>query len=159
MNGAPEHTDTPATASSSRVDIAQRMALALARIPYARQIRVCLDEGAGDRGAVLRLPFQERLVGNPHLSSVHGGVIGSFMQITALVTAFAKLGEQRPPRFIDFSIDYLSHTGPRDLRALCSFQRVGRRVAAVSLSCWQDDKNAPVAVARAHVFVGEEPRH
>lgn len=141
--------------SSTAQTIAERAALALSRMPYAQQIGACLDEGAADRGIVLRLPFQQRLVGNTLLSSVHGGVIGSFIQITALVAAFAQLGELRPPRFIDFSLDYLSHAGPKDLHARCSFQRVGRRVAAVSVSCWQSDECAPIAVARAHLFVGE----
>ena len=145
-------------ASANTQTIVERAALLLSRMPYAQQMGVCLDEHADDRGIVLRLPFQQRLVGNTHLSSIHGGVIGSFMQITALVAAFAQLGEQRPPRFIDFSIDYLKHAGPKDLHARCSFQRVGRRVAAVSVSCWQADESAPVTVARAHLFVGETTR-
>ena len=145
-------------ASSTTEAIVERAALLLSRMPYAQQIGACLDEHTDDRGIVLRLPFRQRLVGNTHLSSIHGGVIGSFMQITALVAAFAQLGERRPPRFIDFSIDYLSQAGPKDLRARCSFQRVGRRVAAVSVSCWQTDESAPVAVARAHLFVGETTR-
>ncbi|AMN46260.1 hypothetical protein ACG33_03890 [Steroidobacter denitrificans] len=138
--------------------IAERAALLLARMPYARQIGACLDECSDDRGIVLRLPFQQRLIGNTHLPSIHGGAIGSFMQITALVTTFAKLGEQRPPRFINFSIDYLSQAKPQDLLARCSFQRVGRRVAAVSISCWQSDESAPVTLARAHLFVGPSDR-
>lgn len=136
----------------------ERATLALARIPYAVQLGACLHEGADRNTIVLRLPFVKRLVGNVHLSSFHGGVIGSFLQITALGAAFAELGEQRPPRFIDFSIDYLKHAGPQDLFARCSFQRVGRRVAAVSVCCWQTDESAPVAVARAHLHVGAAGR-
>lgn len=144
--------------NSTAPSIAQRAALALSRMPYARQIGACLEEYTGDRGIVLQLPFQQRLIGNMRLPSIHGGVIGSFMQITALVAAFAQLGEQRPPRFIDFSVDYLSHAGPGDLHARCSFQRIGRRVAAVSISCWQSDENAPVATARAHLLAGQTLR-
>lgn len=149
MNGRPE-----GIAASGTPTLAGRAALLLSRMPYAQQIGACLDEGTDDRGIVLRLPFQERLIGNTYLPAIHGGVIGSFMQITALVAAFAQLGEQRPPRFIDFSIDYLSQAKPKDLRARCNFQRVGRRVAAVSISCWQTDESTPVTVARAHLFVG-----
>lgn len=132
----------------------ERAALALARIPYAVQMGACLHEGADRDAIVLRLPFVKRLVGNVHLSSFHGGVIGSFLQITALSTVFGELGAQRPPRLIDFSIDYLKHAGPQDLFARCDSQRVGRRVAAVSVCCWQSDASAPVAVARAHLHVG-----
>ena len=138
--------------------IAERAARALSRMPYAQQIGACLEQCTDDRGIMLRLQFQQRLIGNMRLPAIHGGVIGSFMQITALVAAFAQLGEQRPPRFIDFSIDYLSHAGPKPLHARCSFQRIGRRVAAVSVGCWQSDESAPVAVARAHLFVGQTTR-
>ncbi|MDY0066356.1 MAG: PaaI family thioesterase [Steroidobacteraceae bacterium] len=154
MSGRPEGV----AASSTAQAIARRAALALARIPYARQLGACLDERAHDPGVVLLLPFQQRLIGNTQLPSIHGGVIGSFMQITAVVAAFAQLGEQRPPRLIDFSIDYLSRAEPKDLRARCNLTRVGRRVAAVSVGCWQTDESAPTAVARAHLFVGEAAR-
>lgn len=138
--------------SSTSGNLAERATLALSRMPHAQQMGVCLGACTEDLGVVLRLPFQQRLIGNMQLPAIHGGVIGSFMQITALVAAFTQLGERRPPRFIDFSIDYLSHAVPEDLLARCSFQRIGRRVAAVSISCWQSDENTPVAVARAHLF-------
>lgn len=146
------------SSSSVSPTVAERVALALSGIPYARQLGACLHAGTDGQAVVLRLPFRDCLVGNTHLSSFHGGVIGSFMQITALVTAFAELGDRRPPRFIDFSIDYLSHAGPHDLFGRCSFQRIGRRAAAVSICCWQANESAPVAVARAHLHVGETAR-
>lgn len=150
MNGL---TEGAAASAASRA-AAERAALALARMPYAVQLGACLHASSERQGIVLRLPYAQRLVGNVHLSSFHGGVIGSFMQVAALVAAFSELGERRPPRFIDFSIDYLSHAGPQDLLARCDFHRIGRRVAAVSVCCWQADESAPVAVARAHLHVG-----
>lgn len=135
----------------------ERVARILSDMPYARQIGACLD-ASGEDGIVLRLPFLQRLVGNPRSSTFHGGVIGSFMQITALAAIFAELGEGRPPRFIDFSTDFLSRAGPSDLFARCRFERIGRRVAAVNIRCWQTEESAPVAVARAHLHVGEATR-
>lgn len=140
------------TSSSAMREKAERVVQVLAQIPYARHLGVCLHPG-GETGVVLRLPFLPRLVGNTDLQAFHGGVVGGFMQITALATTSVELGETRPPRLIDFSIDFLSSAGPRDLYARCEFQRVGRRVAAVGIRCWQKDENSPVAVARAHLLV------
>ena len=136
-------------------EMTERAARILFNIPYARQLGVCLHASGDERGIVLRLPFLQRLVGNQQSSYFHGGVVGSFMQITALAATFAELGDQRTPKLIDFSIDFLRHAGSKDLFARCGFERVGRRVAAVYIRCWQAAESAPVAVARAHLFVGE----
>lgn len=145
----------PNDASSSATrEKAERVVQVLAAIPYARHLGACLHQGNGP-GIVLCLPFLPRLVGNTDLQAFHGGVVGGFMQITALVTTWVELGETRPPKLVDFSIDFLSSAGPRDLYARCEFQRVGRRVAAVGIRCWQKDENSPVAVARAHLYVAQ----
>lgn len=146
----------PNDASSSATrEKSDRVVKLLSAIPYAQHLGACLHQGNDGPGLVLRLPFQPRLVGNTELKAFHGGVVGGFMQITALTTTCAELGEERPPRLIDFSIDFLSSAGPYDLYARCEFQRVGRRVAAVGIRCWQKDEGAPVAVARAHLYVAQ----
>lgn len=86
-------------------------------------------------------------------SAYHGGVVATLMQVAALTATYVLLDEDRPPKLVDFSIDYLSSAGPGDLFARCEMHRVGRRVAAVGIRCWQQDPDAPVALGRAHVFV------
>ena len=89
----------------------------------------------------------------PALPAYHGGVVATLMQVAALTATYVLLDEDRPPKLVDFSIDYLSSAGPGDLFARCEMHRVGRRVAAVGIRCWQQDPDAPVALGRAHVFV------
>jgi acyl-coenzyme A thioesterase PaaI-like protein len=132
---------------------ADRISSTLNALPYARHLGVRLAEAGQPGPVVFHLPFEARLIGNITLPAYHGGIVASFMQIAALTVTYGMLGEDRPPKLVDFSVDYLSSAGPFDLFARCEMHRVGRRVAAVGIRCWQHDPQAPVALGRAHVFV------
>lgn len=125
----------------------------LALLPYAKQLGIRLVEGHSASGRVFHLPFEPRLVGNMALPAFHGGVIASFMEVAALSTTYSLLSKDRPPKLVDFSIDYLSSAGPHDLFAACEMQRIGKRIAAVGIRCWQRDRGTPVALGRAHIFI------
>jgi uncharacterized protein (TIGR00369 family) len=105
---------------------------------------------------VLCLPFRPGLVGNPVLQAVHGGVIAGFLESAALMHLLLLLDEQRIPKSIDFSIDYLRSTHPEDSYACCAVERLGRRVAQVQIRCWQGDAAKPVALARAHFLLADD---
>ena len=125
----------------------------LALLPYAKQMGIRLVEGLSSPDRVFHLPFEHRLVGNMALPAFHGGVIASFMEVAALSTTYNLLSEDRPPKLVDFSIDYLSSAGPHELFATCEMQRIGKRIAAIGIRCWQQDPKTPVALGRAHIFV------
>lgn len=125
----------------------------LALLPYAKQLGIRLVEGLSASDRVFHLPFEQRLIGNMALPAFHGGVIASFMEVAALSTTYSLLSEDRPPKLVDFSIDYHSSAGPHDLFATCEMHRIGQRIAALGIRCWQQDPSTPVALGRAHIFV------
>ena len=116
---------------------------ALELIPYARFIGVTLDET--DDGPVCRLPFRDDLVGNAALPAVHGGVVGAFLELAALVGLVDQSDSDRVPRPINFSVNYLRSVGPRETRARAEIVKHGRRIANVRVVAWQDDPAKPVA--------------
>jgi uncharacterized protein (TIGR00369 family) len=123
----------------------------LADIPYARFLGV-RAELAGDEMTAI-LPFSEHLIGNPTLPAIHGGVLGAFMELTALAQLRIREGQARQPRVIDVTVEYL-----RAGRALTTFARaeikkVGRRIANVHVEAWQDQRAQPVAALRGHFLV------
>lgn len=130
-----------------------RVAATLELMPYARYLGIRLLPAESSDALVFHLPFDARLIGNVTLPALHGGVVATFMQAVALAATYGLMREALPPKLVDFSIDYLSSAGPSDLFAQCEMHRVGRRIAAVGVRCWQQDLNAPVALGRAHVFV------
>jgi uncharacterized protein (TIGR00369 family) len=124
------------------------------RVPYIDYLG--MSAARSDDGARLyRLPFAEKLVGNPVLPALHGGVIAAFAQTAAILGLIETLPEPRLPKAIDFSIDYLRSGRPRETFARCEIVRVGSRVALVQVWCWQTSPAEPIALTRGHFLLGE----
>ena len=117
--------------------------LALERIPYAQLLGVRFEEDAD--GPVCVLGFRDDIVGNTVLPAVHGGVVGAFLELTALVAILDQTDDERVPRPINMSVDYLRSVGPRETRARGEIVKHGRRIANVRVIAWQDDPSKPVA--------------
>jgi uncharacterized protein (TIGR00369 family) len=116
---------------------------ALAAIPYARFLGVRLEGDA--EGRVCVLPFREDLIGSVVRRALHGGVVGAFLELTALAEVLA-LGESpRVPKPINFSVNYLRPARARDTRARAELVKQGRRIVNVRVLAWQDDAARPVA--------------
>ena len=128
-----------------------KAARAIELIPYARFIGVSVDEG--DDGPVCRLPFRDDLVGNVALPALHGGVVGAFLELTALVGLVDQTDGDRVPRPINFSVNYLRSVGPRETRARAEIVKHGRRIANVRVIAWQDDPAKPVAAGIGNFLV------
>ena len=119
------------------------MSRVLAAIPYARFLGV--EEARSDGALELVLPFRDEIVGNMRLPAVHGGVLGAFLELTALLRLIDESGTDRVPKPITFSVDYLRSAGPTTTRARAEIFKLGRRIANVHVIAWQDDRARPVA--------------
>jgi uncharacterized protein (TIGR00369 family) len=128
-----------------------KAALALELIPYARFIGVAVDDA--EDGPICRLPFRDDLVGNLALPALHGGVVGAFLELTALVGLIDQTDGDRMPRPINFSVNYLRSVGPRETRARAEIVKHGRRIANVRVIAWQDDPAKPVAAGVGNFLV------
>ncbi len=126
-------------------------------VPYARLIGM---EVAQMRGAqlIFQLPYRERNVGNHLLPALHGGVIGAFMEHSALLQILWNRQSDIVPKVIDFSIDYLRPGKPETIYAECEVLRQGQRVANVAVRTWQSDPNRTVTTARSHFLLSSPPR-
>lgn len=117
----------------------------VAAIPYARLLGIDVEETSDGMECVL--PFHADLVGNTRLPAIHGGVIGSFLELTATFRLLAESGLDSAPRPISFTIDYLRSAGPRETRARGEIFKLGRRISHVRVIAWQDERDRPVAAA------------
>ncbi len=123
----------------------------LQRVPYVRFLGMRVELAGDEMTAVL--PYAERLVGNPLLPALHGGVIGAFMEMTALAQLARVQPGERVPKTIDITIEYLRSAGPRDTYARAVLRKVGRRVANVQVEAWQDSRAKPVAGLTGHFLL------
>ena len=133
------------TASQAEVDSI------LARIPYARFLGVRMELHGDEMTGIL--PYAEHLIGNPTLPALHGGVIGAFMEMTALLQLSILESLMRQPRPVDVSIDYLRSGRPQDTYARALIKKVGRRIANVQVEAWQEARGAPIAVLHGHFLL------
>ncbi|MBI5507072.1 MAG: PaaI family thioesterase [Deltaproteobacteria bacterium] len=117
--------------------------LMVTRIPYAVYLglRVDLDE----EGVLARLPFRNDLVGNAGLPALHGGVVGAFLELTALFQLLASVRDARIPKPINFNVNFLRSAGPLECLARARVVKHGKRIANVEVVAWQGDRAKPVA--------------
>jgi acyl-coenzyme A thioesterase PaaI-like protein len=159
--------------SESMQMVNQRRDAALAAlvqgVPYIQFLGIEFDRHGDELTGILR--FDEKLIGNPFLPALHGGVTAAFMEVTSIITlSMAYLWEdidsgaidpkQMPhenmpklPKTIDFTIDYLRPGLSRDAYARATVARAGRRYASVQAKAWQDNRDKPFAQASGHFLM------
>jgi uncharacterized protein (TIGR00369 family) len=112
-------------------------------IPYARFLGVRIERDEG--GPICVLPFRREIVGNAQLPAVHGGVVGSFLELTALLGLLDQSEGSRIPKPINFSTDFLRSARAADTRGRAEIVKLGRRIANVRVVAFQDDPERVVA--------------
>tara|TARA_R110002072_G_scaffold171703_5_gene325453 strand:- start:39752 stop:40192 length:441 start_codon:yes stop_codon:yes gene_type:complete len=132
----------------------KNLSLLLSRIPYTKFLGINVRM-AGSL-LITELPFHEKLIGNPTLPAIHGGVLGAFLEVTAVLQILHDSSSQRLPKTIDISMDYLRSARPMDVFGRAIVTRQGRRVANVRCEIWQDDVNKPIALSHGHFLLKED---
>jgi acyl-coenzyme A thioesterase PaaI-like protein len=138
-------------------------------VPYIGFLGIEFDRRGDELTAVL--PFDPKLIGNPMLPALHGGVTAAFLEVTAIIElAWQGLWQQiesgavdaaslsaaqmpRLPKVIDITTDYLRTGLPRDAYARARVTRAGRRYASVMVEAWQDNRDRPIALSMVHCLM------
>lgn len=137
-------------------------------VPYIGFLGIRFDRRGDELTGVL--PFDPKLIGNPTLPALHGGVTAAFLEVTAIIElGWSLLWEEmeaggaiphhppRLPKTIDFTVDYLRTGLPRDAYARARVNRSGRRYASVHVEAWQDNRARPHAMATGHFLMPSLP--
>lgn len=138
-------------------------------VPYLNWLGIHFDRRGDELTAVL--PFDQKLIGNPLLPALHGGVTAAFLEVTSIVElSWTSMWEDlesgriapdvsvpdslpRLPKTIDFTVDYLRSGLPRDVFARARVVRSGRRYASVHVEAWQDNRSRLLAQATGHFLM------
>jgi len=123
-----------------------------ANSPFAR----CLGIRIAENGTLV-MPFSPRIVGNPVLPAIHGGITGAFLETTAIVGVTRELGAPVAPKPIGLTINYLRSGRALDSYANVSIVKQGRRVVAFEARAWQDAPEKPIATAFGHFMLRPTP--
>ena len=138
-------------------------------VPYIKFLGIEFERRGDELTAIL--PFSDKLIGNPLIPALHGGVTASFLEVTTIISlSWAYLWEDletgalevdkmddehmpRLPKTIDFTVDYLRTGLPRDAYARATINRSGRRYASVHVEAWQDNRTKLFAQATGHFLM------
>jgi uncharacterized protein (TIGR00369 family) len=125
-----------------------------AQVPHSQALGmeiVELEHGV----ATCKLPYAERLVGNPDTGVLHGGVITTLMDAVCGTAIFMSLEQPKPIATLDLRIDYLAPATPhRDVFARGHCYKVTRNVAFVRGFAYHDSEDDPIAAASGAFMLG-----
>jgi acyl-coenzyme A thioesterase PaaI-like protein len=130
---------------------ADTLQLWLKKVPYAAYLGIKAEVRGNE--ILFILPQDKKLIGNPTLPAIHGGVVGAFMEQAAAFHLIAKMDDPVVPKIINFSLDYLRPARLQDTYARCTLTRQGRFIANISIAAWQEQSEQPCAIARAHFLI------
>lgn len=138
-------------------------------VPYIQFLGIGFDRRGDELTAILT--YADRLIGNPMLPALHGGVTAAFLEVAAIIelswsliwedmeagrinpATLDPLHLPRLPKTIDFTVDYLRSGLPRDAYARARVNRSGRRYASVHVEAWQDNRARLFAQATGHFLM------
>lgn len=139
----------------------------VSRVPYLSFMGIRVERCGAELTAVM--PFSDKLIGNPMLPALHGGVTAAFLETTAVMElVWGAIGEDlessgtgdamappplRMPKTIDFTVDYLRSGKPQASYARARVNRSGRRYASVHVEAWQEGRDRLFAQAAGHFLM------
>ena len=104
-----------------------------ANVPHNRELGLeVLDFRHGSGEAWVRLPWNERLVGDPESGVLHGGAVTSLMDAACGMAVMIRIGQGASIATVDLRIDYLKPAKPEtDVIAHAECYKLTRSIAFV----------------------------
>jgi acyl-coenzyme A thioesterase PaaI-like protein len=127
------------------------LAALIAAIPYARHLGISVDRKGTEITTILK--YDRKLIGNVMLPALHGGVVGGFLEVTAMIQLVFEVAPLTIPKPVDINIDYLRSGRPVDTFGRAVITKQGRRVVNVHAEAWQEEHNRPIAALRGHFLL------
>jgi uncharacterized protein (TIGR00369 family) len=138
--------------STPSLDVPDDAAGPFANSPFARWLGIRVaDDGT------LVMPFSQKIIGNPMLPAIHGGMTGAFLETAAVMEVMRELGISSLPKPIGLTVNFLRSGRALDSYANVEIVKQGRRVVAFEARAWQDDPAKPIASAFGHFMLRPTP--
>jgi uncharacterized protein (TIGR00369 family) len=121
--------------------------------PYAIALDMAVF-GEDDGISIIAMPFAAKVQGRPGF--VHGGAISGLLEMAAVAAIWSALKTQgRDAGFkqVNVTVDFMRGGTQQMSYAIGSITRLGRTMANVEATAWQEDKAKPMAVAHMHYLL------
>lgn len=127
-------------------------------IPHARELGMQLTQIGGGK-AVITMPYDSRLVGDPATGVLHGGAISTLMDTASGAAAMSHPSSPLATATLDLRIDYMRPATPgQAITARAECHHVTRSVAFVRVIATDDDESRPVAMGNGAFTLERQQR-
>lgn len=116
-------------------------------LPHCGALGMKLEQ-IGDGFAVISMPYDPRLVGDPETGVIHGGAVSALMDTSGGTAVMCHPQAPAGTATIDLRIDYMRAATPgQKITARATCHHITRSVAFVRAEAFDEDSTTPVAVA------------
>ena len=116
-------------------------------LPHCRALGMVMVS-CGDGKAVIDMPYDKKLIGDPKTRVVHGGAVSALMDTCCGMAVFFHQDKPDSTATIDLRIDYMRSATPgQTIRAEAVCHQMTRNVAFVRAVAMDEDRGRPVATA------------
>jgi len=116
-------------------------------IPHSKALGMELTE-IGDGRAVIVMPYDKKLVGDPETGVIHGGAVSALMDTCCGAAVMSHPSQPSSTATIDLRIDYMRGATPgQTITTTATCHHVTRNVAFVRAVATDEETEVPVATA------------